>query len=308
MFKKVLKNRVQSKIITNLSIILVVTTMVKEYRKVARRLSIHRRHEALSSLEQVKCRCLLKLFHLCAGAARKKANDNKKRHKLKRIANYYLMRRLEILTQSFEESTITERKYLGFNDFSTDECRNYFRCAKPHLNRIKACLRIPGKIKFKNRTTMSGEELLCRALYEICSGIDQYKISKLFGGDQPLQSRAYSWFCLHVYDNFSHLVHNNLKWWLDSGLLEESNEAIKRKMKWSEWCDDEMDIAMFIDCNCMPSSRPGGGPCEDGASARRWSEKFQRSFYNGWKSIHGLKHQKTAILHSMDVKVLITLI
>ena len=189
MFKKVLKNRVQSKIITNLSIILVVTTMVKEYRKVARRLSIHRRHEALSSLEQVKCRCLLKLFHLCAGAARKKANDNKKRRKLKRIANYYLMRRLEILTQSFEESTITERKYLGFNDFSTDECRNYFRCAKPHLNRIKACLRIPGKIKFKNRTTMSGEELLCRrgALYEICSGIDQYKISKLFDGDQPLQ-------------------------------------------------------------------------------------------------------------------------
>ena len=78
MFKKVLKNRVQSKIITNLSIILVVTTMVKEYRKVARRLSIHRRHEALSSLEQVKCRYYLKLFHLCVGAARKEADDNKK--------------------------------------------------------------------------------------------------------------------------------------------------------------------------------------------------------------------------------------
>ena len=139
--------------------------MVKEYRKVARRLSIHRRHEALSSLEQVKCRYYLKLFHLCVGAARKKADDNKKRHKMKRIANYYLMRRLEILTQSFEESPIVERTYLGFNDFSANECRNYFRCAKPHLGRIKAYLRISGKIKFKNRTTMSGEELLCRALY-----------------------------------------------------------------------------------------------------------------------------------------------
>ena len=52
--------------------------MVKEYRKVARRLSIHRRHEALSSLEQVKCRYYLKLFHLCVGAARKKADDIKK--------------------------------------------------------------------------------------------------------------------------------------------------------------------------------------------------------------------------------------
>ena len=54
--------------------------MVKEYRKVARRLSIHRRHEALSSLDGVKCtsRYYLKLFHLCVGAARKKADDNKK--------------------------------------------------------------------------------------------------------------------------------------------------------------------------------------------------------------------------------------
>jgi hypothetical protein len=246
--------------------------VVKEFRKVARRLSIHRRYEALSSLEQVKCRYYLKLSHLCLCAAKKKTNDIKKRQKMKRIAKYYLGRRLEILTTPFEESPIPKRKYLGFNDFSAAECRNYFRCAKPHLSRLSACLRIPGKIKFKNRTTMSGEELFCRALYEICSGIDQYKICKLFGGDQPLQSRAYTWFCLHVYDNFCHLVHNNLKWWLDSGLLKESNEAIKRKMNWSEWCDDEMDIAMFIDCNCMPSSRPGGGPCEDGASARRWSE------------------------------------
>ena len=69
---------------------------------------------------------------------------------MKKIANYSLMRRLQILTTPFEESPMIKRKYLGFNDFSAAECRNYFHCAKPHLNKMKACLRIPRKIKFKN--------------------------------------------------------------------------------------------------------------------------------------------------------------
>lgn len=47
----------------------------------------------------------------------------------------------------------------------------------------------------------------------------------------------------------------------------------------------------LIDCNCLPTSVTGGGPAESGANAARWSEAIQRSFYNGWKSIHGLKHQ-----------------
>ena len=45
-------------------------------------------------------------------------------------------------------------------------------------------------------------------------------------------------------------------------------------------------IAHFIDCNCLPSSVVGGG-----ANAARWDDTIQRAFYNGWKPIHGLKHQ-----------------
>jgi hypothetical protein len=47
----------------------------------------------------------------------------------------------------------------------------------------------------------------------------------------------------------------------------------------------------MIDCNCEETSVPGGGPAESGANAARWDEDIQRAFYNGWKSIHGIKHQ-----------------
>lgn len=59
--------------------------------------------------------------------------------------------------------------------------------------------------------------------------------------------------------------------------------------------------ALFIDCNCMETSRPGGGPSEEGANAARWHPDVQRSYYNGWKSIHGLKHQTVDCAYGLTV-------
>ena len=47
----------------------------------------------------------------------------------------------------------------------------------------------------------------------------------------------------------------------------------------------------FIDCNFLCTERPDGGTLEEGPGLYRWSNDVQRSIYNGWKSIHGLKHQ-----------------
>ena len=41
----------------------------------------------------------------------------------------------------------------------------------------------------------------------------------------------------------------------------------------------------------MECSRIAGGPAGEGVDAARWDPMIQRAFYNGWKSIHGLKHQ-----------------
>jgi len=47
--------------------------------------------------------------------------------------------------------------------------------------------------------------------------------------------------------------------------------------------------AMFIDCSCLETSWLVGGPTESGANAARWDPLIQQTYYNGWKSVHGLK-------------------
>ena len=41
----------------------------------------------------------------------------------------------------------------------------------------------------------------------------------------------------------------------------------------------------------METCRVGGGPINSGPNAGRKDPIIQRAFYNGWKSVHGLKHQ-----------------
>jgi hypothetical protein len=64
---------------------------------------------------------------------------------------------------------------------------------------------------------MSGEEVLIRGLYELVSGSSKCEISNHFGRDYSAQSRVFSYFVNHVYNNFHHLVHDNLKWWHRNG-------------------------------------------------------------------------------------------
>ena len=79
---------------------------------------------------------------------------------------------------------------------------------------------------------------------------------------------------------------DNLFWWHRNGFFKKSAEAIGKKMGVVGNL-----VAHFIDCNCQETSIPGGGPAEGGANAARWDDDIQRAFYNGWKSIHGIKHQ-----------------
>jgi hypothetical protein len=165
---------------------------------------------------------------------------------------------------------------------------------------------MPNKMSLTNGASMSGEEVMLRGLYELVSGETQFNIAtNVFGGGQPLQSMAFSAFIDHVFVTHAHLLHNNMKWFHDNGLLHESARAIGEMMKRcadfeypADWVNN---VCMFIDCNCLPTSCVGGGPAEGGANARRWSTKIQEAFYNGWKSVHGLKHQSCDIAHGITV-------
>ena len=94
-----------------------------------------------------------------------------------------------------------------------DYCSNIFRYEKSDLVRLENLLRFPGKICFDNRSTMSGEEGFLRDLYKFSTGESKYNAcDNMFGRHFSDQSRAFSWFINHIFENFKHLVHDNLEW------------------------------------------------------------------------------------------------
>ena len=55
----------------------------------------------------------------------------------------------------------------------------------------------------------------------------------------------------------------------DCGLIERALVAIEEKL------GTRYGIG-FIDCNCLETDRPGGGPSEAGANSSRWDSEIQR--------------------------------
>jgi hypothetical protein len=211
-------------------------------------------------------------------------------------ARIMLVRRLGIMYVSDGEWRIPRplRWHNSFDSFTNGQCYKFFSFKKEHLPRLFIALRIPDEVHLENRCVFSGEEVLMRGMYELVSGEDQDSTAmNVFGRDQSQQSRVAKWFINHMYDHFADLVLNNLAWWVNSGFFEQSRAAIERKMN-DHGLIYQLGaflIGALIDCNCLETSTPGGGPVTPGVNADRWDPLIQEAFYNGWKSIHGLKHQ-----------------
>jgi hypothetical protein len=265
-------------------------------KKLSRDLPIIRRHLAISSHDQVNGRRLKSLI-LALMVKQKKHFSERVQRCLKIATVRYLSLVLEPPLIDPEDAT-TPRKNLLIKDFSLSDCNLFYRFKREHLYMLFELLQIPHMVWFKNGSKMRGEEVFLRALYELAGGENQHKISKVFGGDHTLQSRTTCWFVEHVYEHFEHLLHDNLDWFMHHGFFEESARHIGEKM--GDQGQGNM-MAFFIDCNCLPCSVTGGGPAEKGANAARWSDAIQRAFYNGWKSVHGLKHQTVDIAHGLTV-------
>lgn len=194
------------------------------------------------------------------------------------------------------------------DSFTESQCWAYFATRKPDLPRLLRALQFPDECRLKNRGKMSGEEVFLRGMYELVSGEDQFSAAEnVFGREQSQQSRAFTYFIDHVYDKHSHLLTDNLEWFFENGLIEESRQAFTAKLAQLglqyEDPDEQQEIGLVIDCNCLESSRVGGGPRTDGPDAERHLTIIQEAFYNGWKSIHGLKHQTLDTAHGFTAHV-----
>ena len=264
-----------------------------------------KRHLCLHSNDQVKARNMKKLIYTLLVWRYKHGKENIKINKVLKVAIVHYLYLVCIDEDQCKISRPIRTLNTLITNFTESQCNLYFRFRKTELPSLLHLLRFPDKMILSNRCSMQGEEVLLRGLYELVAGERQITISdKVFGRENTQQSRAFSCFIDHIYTNFHHLVHDNLNWWHITGLMEVSAKAIKDKLRFiAEGCEfvDAPDVAHLIDCNCNPTSVCGGGPAESGANSARWDDRIQRSFYNGWKSIHGLKHQTVDNAFGMTV-------
>jgi hypothetical protein len=240
----------------------------------------------LTSIEQVKLRVLKKCAMMLM-AKFKREKDVIEKKKVKRKILLCINLSLGIQIDTYVPIDRPVRMIVSLENMTYMFSKEFLRFRKEDITNLYLLLRFPDKVRLENRSTMSGQEVFMRGLYELCTGAKKTIVSEIFGRHPSDQCRAFNYFINHIYNNFHHLVTDNLPWWFQNDLMERSAVAIDEKLG-VRYTDRS---AAFIDCNCLRTDRPGGGPQEDGPGSERWSNDVQRAFYNGWKSIHGLKHQ-----------------
>lgn len=200
------------------------------------------------------------------------------------------------------------RKVVSIDMFSASSCYTNFKFRKLDLHTILDLFEFPDYCKLHNNGSMRAEEVFCRGLYELCSGMNQQVMCEsVFGREQSQQSFAFKYFINHIFFNFGKLLkQEGFAWWYRNGFLKTSAHAVESKLLalgFPAHFDLPFNVAYWIDCNCLATDVVGGGPAESGANAIRWDESIQRAFYNGWKSTHGLKHQTVNSAYGIVVDI-----
>jgi hypothetical protein len=274
-------------------------------RKSSNKLNLRKRYNAVTSKEKVIAdkykRCI---FRALATAEILKLDDREDVNDLLELADLFVLRYLTLILDFEPPLPRPLRLNRTVDSFTKSQCWNYFEFRKSDLNELIELLQFDGDVlvTLDNGSRMPGEEVFLRGLYEMVSADDQNTIAEtVFGRDFSQQGRATTWFVNHLYENFAHLVHDNLAWFHESGLVEQSADAIEAKLRslGFEYEEGENRYGFLLDCNCQRTSRAGGGPAEAGANAARYHDNVQRSVYNGWKSIHGVKHQTLDTAHGL---------
>ena len=156
---------------------------------------------------------------------------------------------------------------------------------------------------------LHGEEILLMTLERCALGTQLIDMQQKYHVYHAVIGKATHYFALWMQDNWGYLIHDNNYFWLP--YLGPSCEAIRRKL--SEHYDIEVDemgedghgfqIAQFIDCIIIPSSRTAGGPMTPGKFAERFPLLVQESFYSGWARVHGVKKQAMGMANGMSFNV-----
>jgi hypothetical protein len=86
-------------------------------------------------------------------------------------------------------------------------CESFLRFKKPELRRLYGLMRFPMSVKGGR---MSGEKIFIRGLYQMATGASVNAIAETFGRHYCRQVRAFKYFINQIFNNFKHLVNDNL--------------------------------------------------------------------------------------------------
>ena len=185
------------------------------YRKPARYLSIKKRFLALTSQEKVSAKYYKRnaMIALILKGNNSNIGEQQRNELFELVFKISFIKYLSIMKEDGEAIPPTIRLNRTIDSFNRSQCWNFFEFRQEHLYRLMENLKFPLVFHLANRSKLSGEEVFLRGMYELVSGADQFSISEnVFGGDQSLQSRAFSAFIDHIYiySTFLDLLTDNL--------------------------------------------------------------------------------------------------
>lgn len=159
------------------------------------------------------------------------------------------------------------RKRINWSTISETDFKSKFRFHKADFPRLLRNINLPSIVRLKNRTIVSGEEVLLIVLNRLAYPVRLETLVETFGISKSNISLAFNYGINFIYENFSHLLNFEA---ISSLKLESYAQAVLHKGCPLNNC------AGFIDGTLRPSSRPS---------------RNQKTYYNGHKRCHGLKFQ-----------------
>jgi hypothetical protein len=174
--------------------------------------------------------------------------------------------------------------------------------------RLNQAARADGFIRIKGYR-FRPEEILIFVLRKLKNATSNSSLcGDVFGGDPRKWSHAMKWFysradllignhvSLNLVERFRDdlpLFAEKLANLLRRGFQVENEDGTFEHVPGIDYSDpdDPFRIFGFLDCSNFRSSTPATGPSGryEGAARNPYSYVKQRSYYNGWKKIHGLK-------------------
>jgi hypothetical protein len=156
---------------------------------------------------------------------------------------------------------------------------------------------------YSGNNKFDSEELMLVTLYYMHCPVSTTDMTfpVLFGWNHTKVVKGIKLFMTWVFKNWSYLLSDNIDFWVSS--FPQFSEKIREKLEADNCFFDELHIFGFIDNTVYATCAPGTGPTTPGPDSPRFHPYFQMAFYNGWKSIHGIKWQTVSLPNGMMLSI-----